>query len=109
LDDNFFTFKDRIYEQVSHLFMGASLPPILASIFMYEIDERISSHNDVDMDDSIAYVKASSINQIAQFEGQLDRNIDFTHECPVDDSLLYSDILIISKRNRLKKKNCSLP
>jgi len=105
VDDNCFTYDGQIYQQCSGLFMGGSLSPILANIYMQDIDVSVSKHPSVSfygryMDDSLLQVKETDINSISTFINGLDPYIKFTHELQVDDSFPFLDILIIVKRNR---------
>ena len=82
--------------------MGSPLGPVLANIFMVEL-ERLVIPTLMDkikcwaryVDDSLCYLKKDSIDYISKMLNGFHRNIQFTYEVETDSKISFLDVLVI--------------
>ena len=103
-----FTFNEEVYKQTDRVAMGLPLGPVLADIFMVELDNNISpvlqenlSFMKRYVDDTICFVKIGTINYITTILNNFDPNITFTYEVEKDCKLPFLDVLLIKKGNNI--------
>ena len=86
-----FTFESRTYVQTDGVAMGSPLEPVLAEIFMIELENIDQIYNIFEWykDDPICFVKIGTTALIISVLNSFDKNIQFTFE----------DIWIRRKRN----------
>ena len=115
-----FSFNGKMYKQIDGVVMGNPLGPVIANIFMVEME-----NNKVPMmsnlltmwyryvDDTIAFVKEDQINNIMNLHNNFHKDIKFTHETEENGEIPFLDVLVQRGDNnglRLKvyrKKTCS--
>ena len=115
-----FSFNGKIYKQVDGVVMGNPLGPVIANIFMVELENKEvpALSNSLQswyryVDDTIAFVKEDQIENIVSILNNHHKDIKFTHEFEEDGAIPFLDVHIQRKPNnklRLKvyrKKTCS--
>ena len=97
-----FTFEGKIYVQNDGVAMASLLGPILADIFMVEL-ERSAIPFLMDqmkcwtryVDDTLCYIKTDSIDYVLKMLNGFHRNIQFTYEVETDSKISFLDVLVI--------------
>ena len=82
--------------------MGSPLGPILANIFMVELDQNIipTLSKDVSLrrryvDDTICFVNSSCISHVLELLNSFHSNVKFASEIEKVDKIAFLDILLI--------------
>ena len=101
-----FTFDGKIYMEVDGVAMGSPLGPVLADIFMIELEKTILpeltecvKYWERYADDTISFVKLGTVNCIITKSNSFDNNIQFTSEEGDKGTLPFLDVLIQKKGN----------
>ena len=115
-----FSFNGKIYKQIDGVVMGNPLGPVIANIFMVELEcTLVPTMSDIlvnwycYVDDIIVFVKDDQINKVLEELQKYHKDIKFTHEVEDNRMIPFLDVLICRKENnrlRLKvyrKKTCS--
>ena len=114
-----FTFNNQIYIQLDGVLMGSPLGPVLANIFMLELETSIIPNlNDKIklwkrfVDDTYCFAKSEHTNNILLALNSFHQIIKFTVEIEKDDAILFLDVLIIRKVRKIettvyRKKTCT--
>ena len=114
-----FTFNNQIYIQLDGVAMDSPLGPVLANIFMVELETSVISNlNDKIklwkkfVDDTICFAKSEYTNNILLALSSFHQNIKFTFETEKDDAIPFLDVLIIRKARKIetavyRKKTCT--
>ena len=112
LEQNFFMFDQKIFEQPSGLAMGSPLSPFLAEVFMNNLEvNHISKLNLFSdhvvhwyrfVDDVFAVFRGNESDVISFIDdvNKLHPNIDFTYELEQNNSLPFLDIKVSRDRDR---------
>ena len=115
-----FSFNGKIYKQVDGVVMGNPLGPVIANIFMVELentkvptmcDSLINWYRYVD--DTIAFVKEDQIDNIVSILNNHHKDIKFTHEIEENGRIPFLDVSMQrTDDNKLRlqvyrKKTCS--
>ena len=97
-----FTFEGNIYVQNDGVAMGSPLGPILANIFMVELERSVIPTLMDKMkcwtrcvDDTLCYVKTDSIDYVLKVLNGFHRNIQLTYEVKTDSKIYFLDVLVI--------------
>ena len=97
-----FKFEGNIYVQNDGVAMGLPLGPILANIFMVELERSVIPTLMDKMkcwtrsvDDTLCYVKTDSIDYVLKVLNGFHRNIQFTYEVETDSKISFLDVLVI--------------
>ena len=97
-----FTFEGNIYVQNDGVAMGLPLGPILANIFMVELERSVIPTLMDKMkcwtrsvDDTLCYVKTDSIDYVLKVLNGFHRNIQLTYEVKTDSKIYFLDVLVI--------------
>ena len=101
-----FTFDGNIYVQNDGVAMGSPLGPVLANIFMVEL-ERLVIPTLMDqmkcwtryVDDTLCYIKTDSIDYVLKMLNGFHINIQFTCEVEIDSKISFLDVLVIRDSN----------
>lgn len=113
LRHNYFTFNGRVYRQTAGLAMGSPLSPLLAEVFMFELEKSILSsalakkhvtfwHRYVD-DVLIAFDGTSrQFDLFLEHVNSFHPKIKFTHEMEVNNKISYLDLTITRKDRELQ-------
>ena len=104
-----FSFKDEIYVQSDGVAMGSPLGPLLANIYMSELETTIVPKLKAYMsnwkryiDDTLAYVKEHKIEEIIKTLNSFDKQIQFTFEKEESRQISFLDVLIIRQGNSIQ-------
>ena len=99
-----FSYNGDTYTQVDGLVMVSRLGPVLAGIFMVELERTIlptlREHTRPwkrYVDDTIPYIKEESIEHVLSKLNGYHDNIEFTYEIENDGKLPFLDVLVIRK------------
>ena len=99
-----FFFNEQLYLQKDVIAMGTSLGPVIADIFMVELERNILPKLSQYMAslkryvaDTILYVKVDCIENVLNTLNSFHANISFTYEQECDGMISLLDILIMSK------------
>ena len=99
-----FSYDGDIYTQPDGVAMGLPLGPVLAGIFVVELERTILSTLKEHMspwkryvDDTISYIKEESIEHVLSKLNGYHENIEFTYEIEKDGKLPFLDALVIHK------------
>ena len=110
-----FTFNNDIYQQSDGVAMGSPLWPVIAGIFMVELERTLLPRLIEYMtpwkqyvDDTIAAIKITSIDHVLKILSTFHKNIKFTYELEVNNKISFSDVLLIRKNDTLKRHQWSL-
>ena len=107
-----FSFNEKLYKQVDGVVMGNPLGPVIANIFMVELENTEVpklSHLLKDwyryVDDTIAFVKDAHTETIMSVLNNHHTDIKFTHEAEEDGAIPFLDVHIQRKPdNKLRLK-----
>ena len=91
-----FTLNNKTYLQVDGVAMGSPLGPVLANIFMGELERNIITtlSNDILLgkryvDDTICFIKLPSINKVLETLNSCHTNIKFTIEIESENKIRF--------------------
>ena len=105
-----FTFQDKLYTQSDGVSMGSPLAPLLANVYMCELENRIIPQLANYMtpwyryvDDTFAFIDPTKIYTIVDELNAFHHNIQFTFEKERENQLPFLDVLV----NRLPDGNLS--
>ena len=97
-----FTYDGNIYVQNDGVAMGSPLGPVLANIFMVELERSVIPTLMDKMkcwtryvDDTLCYIKTDSIDYVLKMLNGFHRNIQFTYEVETDSKISFLDVLVI--------------
>lgn len=110
LEQNYFLFNDKYYYSENGLIMGNPLSPLLAEIFMNNLEEKIYSHPISKqflyyfryVDDILVCFKGTDrqLSTLQQFLNTLHPNITFTTELEENNSLNFLDLTLTKDNNK---------
>ena len=96
-----FTFNGKMYVQVDGVMMGSPLGALFANIFMCELENTIipSLGNKIHnwtryVDDTFAFIKPNTENEIKNMLNSFHENIKFTYEHEQNNTISFLDVLI---------------
>ena len=101
-----FSYNGTIYQQIDGVAMGSPLGPVLANVFMVELESimvpRLS--NDVPLwlryvDDTFSFVKQEKVEEVISALNGFHPNIKFTSECEVNGSISFLDVKVTKLPN----------
>ena len=91
--------------------MGSRLGPVLANIFMVELERNIipTSSNDILLwkryvDDTIDFIKLTSINKVLETLNSYHTNNKFTIEIESENKTSFLDVLLICSNSLISTK-----
>ena len=106
-----FTLNNKTHLQVDGVAMGSPLGPVLANIFMVELERNIipTLSNDVFLwkryvDDTICFIKLTSINKVLETLNSYHKNIKLTIETETENKLSFLDVLLIRNNSLISTK-----
>ena len=104
-----FSYNDEIYKQTDGVAMGSPLGPVIAGIFMVELEKTILPTLKDHMspwkryvDDTFSYIKQESIEFVLSKINSFHDNIKFTYETEKDGKIPFLDVLIIRKSSEIE-------
>ena len=96
-----FTFEGKIYIQIDEVVMGSPLAPVLADIFMVELERIVVPTLATQLrflrryvDETTCFVKIESIEYILSVVNNFHEKIQFTYEIEKDSKLSFLDVEI---------------
>ena len=104
-----FTFNNEIYQQCDGVAMGSPLGPVIAGIFMVELEKSLIPNLMEHMspwkryvDDTIAVIKLSSIEHVLSILNSFHQNIEFTYELEQNGKINFLDVMLIRTNDTLQ-------
>ena len=102
-----FSFNGEIYKQVNGVAMGSPLGPVIANIFMAELEKQIIPQlgNRVSLwkrfvDDTFTFIKKGEVEAVLELLNSFHDNIKFTFEKEVEGVLSFLDVKVIKNEDR---------
>ena len=99
--DIHFSCNNKIYKQTDGVAMGSPLGPVIANIFMVELEKVVMPWIEDDValwfryvDDTFTFVKKNEIEFVKNVINSFHKDIQFTHETESNDSIAFLDVLI---------------
>ena len=107
LKSTYFLFQGKFYQQLEGTAMGSPISPIIANLFMEDLETRALSTTPHPpslwkryVDDTLTIIKRDHKDTFLDHLNSIDANIKFTSEDPKEDgSISFLDILIIPEEN----------
>jgi len=103
-----FSYNDTMYIQKDGVAMGSPLGPVLAGIFMVELERTLLPQLVMYMtpwwryvDDTFAFIKEGCVNNVLQAINNFHTNINFTYELENDNKISFLDVLIHRQPDRI--------
>lgn len=109
MKQNYFTFRGKFYKQTYGLSMGSKLSPLLAEVFMSDLELELEKEKLFPrvwrryVDDIFAVVKERYLSQTLDLLNSRHDSIKFTVEKEVDGKLPFLDLLISRKEDNKVK------
>ena len=104
-----FSYDDKLYSQKDGVAKGSPLGPVIAGTFMVVLERNAIPKLSTDMakwkryvDDTITYIKPSSINYVLSVLNSFHKNIKFTFEEEKDNKISFLDVLILRKGSSIQ-------
>ena len=102
-----FSFNGRMYQQIDGVAMGSPLGPVIANIFMSELEQMLipTLSQDVSLwtryvDDTFAFVRQGSIQNVLDCLNKFHPSIQFTHEAEINGSIAFLDVKVSTREDR---------
>ena len=96
-----FSFNGVLYRQVDGVAMGSPLGPVLANVFMVELEKTLVPQLDSIalwyryVDDTFTFIKAGEVENVLERLNSFHESIKFTFEKERDDSIAFLDVKVI--------------
>ena len=97
-----FSFNNDIYKQTNGVAMGSPLGPVLANIFMVELEDSLVPRLSDKMklwyryvDDTFTFIKEGDIKYVEEILNNFHRDIQFTNDIEKNDELAFLDVKVI--------------
>ena len=110
-----FSFNGEIYKQVNGVAMGSPLGPVIANIFMAELEKQILPQlgNRVSLwkryvDDTFTFIKKGEVEAVLELLNSFHDNIKFTFEKEVEGVLSFLDVKVIKNEDRTFETSSSV-
>ena len=107
----YFSYDNKLYSQMDGVAMGSPLGPVIAGIFMVDLERNMIPKLSTHMlkwkryvDDTITYMKSSSINYVLPVLNFFHKNIKFTFEEEKDNKISFLDVLILRNCNSIETR-----
>ena len=102
-----FSYNGRMYQQVDGVAMGSPLGPVIANVFMAELEQTILPNLIEDVkfwkryvDDTFAFVKQDRIHAVLDCLNSYHPSIQFTHEMEEDGRIAFLDVMVTTREDR---------
>ena len=99
-----FSFNNKIYIQIDGVAMGSPLGPVIANIFMVELDTNLVPKLRVayvKIAYTFAYVKIGSVEYVLSVLNSFHKNIKFNYNEEQNNTLPFLDVLFIRDGEKL--------
>ena len=103
-----FTYSNGIYQQNDDVAMRSPLGPVLAGIFMADLETSIIPTLGRSLlkwkryvDDTFCYVKTGTVNGILNKLNGFHQNIKVTYELEKNNKLAFLDVLLIRNKDKI--------
>ena len=102
-----FSFNDVIYRQVDGVAMGSPLGPVLANVFMVELEKILVPQLESSValwyryvDDTFTFIKKGKVEEVLEILNSFHDSIKFTYEKEKDGIISFLDVKVIMKADR---------
>ena len=99
-----FSFDGNIFRQVNGVAMGSPLGPVIANIFMVELEKRLipTMSDKISLwfryvDDTFTFIKRGQVDNVIEILNGFHENINFTFEKETENSISFLDVKVIKK------------
>ena len=99
-----FSFDGNIFRQVNGVAMGSPLGPVIANIFMVELEKRLipTMSDKISLwfryvDDTFTFIKKGQVDNVIEILNGFHENINFTFEKEAENSISFLDVKVIKK------------
>ena len=99
-----FSFNGTIYRQVDGVAMGSPLGPVIANVFMVELEKTLvpQLEDTVSLwyryvDDTFTFIKKGCVESVLERLNSFHPSIKFTFEKEVDGSIAFLDVKVLKK------------
>ena len=103
-----FTFNNIVYQQIDGVAMGSPLGPVIAGIFMVDLETKlIPQMSDFlklwkrYVDDTLCIIKIGTLDLILTQLNNFHENIKFTYEKQSNNMIAFLDVLIVQRGNAI--------
>ena len=97
-----FSFNGKTYRQVNGVAMGSPLGPVIANIFMVELEKRLipTMGERISLwfryvDDIFTFIKRDEVENIVRILNGFHENIKFTYEKEIDGTISFLDVKVL--------------
>ena len=104
-----FTFNNDIYQQCDGVAMGSPLEPVIAGIFMVELERTLLARLTEYMTpwkryvgNTIATIQLTSIDHVLMIFNTFHKNIKFTYELEINKKISFLDVLLIRRNDTME-------
>ena len=104
-----FSLNNKTYLQLDGIAMGSPLGAVLANIFMVELKRNIipTLSNDILLwkryvDDTICFIKLTSINKVLETLNSYHKNMKFTIEIETENKISFLNVLLICNNSSIR-------
>ena len=101
-----FSFNNTIYKQVNGVAMGSPLGPVIANIFMAELEKTIIPQlgNKVSLwqryvDDTFTFIKKGEVETVLETLNAFHESIKFTFEKEAEGKISFLDVMVIKNED----------
>ena len=102
-----FSFNGKMYQQIDGVAMGSPLGPVIANIFMSELEKTLDPALSEDVsfwtryvDDTFAFVREGSVQKVLDCLNGFHPSIQFTHENEVNGKIAFLDVNVSTRNDR---------
>ena len=102
-----FSFNGVIYRQINGVAMGSPLGPVLANVFMVELEKTLVPQLDGSValwyryvDDTFTFIKVGEVENVLERLNSFHESIKFTYEKEKDGYISFLDVKVIRKADR---------
>ncbi len=104
--DMHFSFNGSIYKQINGVVMGSPLGPVIANIFMAQLEEQLipQLQDKVSLwqryvDDTCTFIRKGEVDSVLEKLNGFHESIKFTYEKEVDGTISFLDVKLIKKED----------
>jgi hypothetical protein len=101
LETTYFQFDNMLYQQCHGAAMGSPISPLVANLYMESFEQKAIATAPTPpdiwlryVDDTFVKIREDSVDEFTEHINNIDPNIKFTHEHPVDGKLAFLDTCV---------------